>query len=435
MEENEVPLREYIEILWKGKWIILIALVATVVSAALFSARLPEQYETRTKLLITPPIAERLTTTGEEGNLSSSASTREGTFSVETYRSLATANDLLQQIIDALHLTRGNPDGEKLPVESLARMMSSSVEMAEGGREARPLPLLTMVVRGKDPERIRQIADNWAALFIERNVELLTAESTLSFDFIETQYHNNQGALEAKEDERERYKAENPLDILKDELGVNRTKLKGYRISLADTTTQLALNQGELAQLLRQIDELSIAGRWAGLWLNDGEELTLLPEESLAQRSLNQAKIQFFQAQEASQQFQIQSDLTQLKQQLQIQRDKLSSARSQLQDTTTQLNQQQKLFDTYQGQLAELTQNDRWIGIIAVGDVESQQQELTSFLQNEIALAKTQLQEAEQQLRTFQRDSGLTQLKQQLQIQRDKLASARSQLQDTTTQL
>ncbi|MFQ5795532.1 MAG: GumC family protein [Candidatus Bipolaricaulia bacterium] len=248
MEEYEVSLREYIEVLWQKKWIILIVLVAAVATAAVFSSRAPEQYETQTKLLISPRIAEQLTD-DQENPLPPIL----GAFSAGTYRSLAMASDLLQEIITSLDL-RGNPDGKLWSVEQLVGMMDPRVEETNQRREARSLPLLTMVVRGGDPKMIQRIADKWAALFIAKNTELLSTASTQSFQFIEDQYQKTSQALQTKEEERKRSQVGGSLETLESEFRVLRIQYESSLVQLLSNRLKLVEKEAEVQNLEQELE-------------------------------------------------------------------------------------------------------------------------------------------------------------------------------------
>ena len=91
MDEYEVDLRDYLRVLWKGKWIVLITFLVAVGTALALSYSAPKQYRTETSLLILPPLAQEVN--GEVGGT---------VFSPETYKRLALSNDLLQEVIHAL---------------------------------------------------------------------------------------------------------------------------------------------------------------------------------------------------------------------------------------------------------------------------------------------------------------------------------------------
>ncbi len=54
MEEYEVDLRDYLRVIWEGKWVIAGVFVVAVVLTALVSFRLPDEYEARALLKLRP---------------------------------------------------------------------------------------------------------------------------------------------------------------------------------------------------------------------------------------------------------------------------------------------------------------------------------------------------------------------------------------------
>ncbi len=54
MEEYEIDLRDYLKVIWEGKWVIAGVFVVAVVLAALVSFRLPDEYEARALLRLRP---------------------------------------------------------------------------------------------------------------------------------------------------------------------------------------------------------------------------------------------------------------------------------------------------------------------------------------------------------------------------------------------
>lgn len=246
MEEYEVDLRDYIRVLWREKWIILAVFAVAVASAVALSFGSPSQYATETTLLITPRVAERLV----EGQISPIVET----FSPNTYKSLAMANDLLADIIVSLDL-RENPE-KLMAVESLKKMINAKVEAGEGrGGEGFRFPLLTLTVRGSDPEEIARIANKWAELFIQRNIELLMTATAQSFDFIFQRFEEISENLKAKEEERKRYKQENPLETLQSEVKILRAKYEDFLSRLHSKRLELVEKSAQLKNIEEAIKD------------------------------------------------------------------------------------------------------------------------------------------------------------------------------------
>jgi uncharacterized protein involved in exopolysaccharide biosynthesis len=247
MEEYEVSLKDYIDVVRKEKAVIISVFLVAVVAAGIFSIMQPREYETKTTLLITPRFTEELGEKTTEGT----PSVMPGFFlSTDTYEKLAVTNDILVGIIKELDL-KGN--AEELTVEGLRRRMTPRVEMAERGRSPIPLPLLTMTVKGSRPEELRDIADAWGRLFIEKNAELLSTRTAQSYEFISERFEEVNRDLKEKEDEKRRYMEENPLEALNTELKVLKDTYNRQLSMLQEKKRQLDERKARLASLEKEI--------------------------------------------------------------------------------------------------------------------------------------------------------------------------------------
>ena len=187
----ESAVRNAVLIVFRKWWVVVLVVAVTVGVPSLFSARTVATYEARTKLLIIAPASEQLLGEGGAPVLN---------LSVETLSALATANDLMQAIINELDLA----DSARRPwaVESLAGMLDPEVELSGVGTQ---LPLITTTVRGDDPELVARIANKWAESFARKNSELFATEAAGLYEFVSSQYQNDQQALSAVQAERLTY--------------------------------------------------------------------------------------------------------------------------------------------------------------------------------------------------------------------------------------
>lgn len=240
MDEYEVSLKDYIDVIRKEKLLIISIFLVAVVAAGIFSSAQPKEYETRTTLLITPRITEELTDIGGDAALFSSS------FSTGTYEKLAVTNDLLMNIIESLDL---RSDGKRLTVASLRKRMVPKVEFASSGKTRSPLPLLTMTVKGSDPEEIKNIAEIWGKLFIEKNTELLSTRTAQSYEFIQDRYNEVNIELKDKEEEKIAYQKENPLSSLSTEYNVSKSTYNKQLSLLQDKRLELEERKTRLVNL------------------------------------------------------------------------------------------------------------------------------------------------------------------------------------------
>ena len=55
-EEYEVSLTDYLMVLWREKWIVIVTFAVAIAAALLAVSQLPAQYQVETSLLIFPPL-------------------------------------------------------------------------------------------------------------------------------------------------------------------------------------------------------------------------------------------------------------------------------------------------------------------------------------------------------------------------------------------
>lgn len=317
--EDVFPFREYILVPVRYWYVVVAVFAIVMILASVFPRSSPDVFETQTKLLIVPPISERLITAQapvSERLIAQQAGAQvAGTnLSVETLLALATASDLLQLVIIELDLNDPT-SGLPWPAEQLAGKMSPEAEAAG---------LLTMTVRGGDPALLKRIANKWAEVFIRKNSELFATEAGRSYQFVLAQFQDIQDALRKLANERVQFIAENPPELLSDELGLKRSDLEQYQDTALDLSAQLILTTKDYEETLARLTELTVDGRWIGLQesshANPGVVATT-PE----QISVLQAKDQLFSLQEQIKDFRQRTELTLLNQRLSLKRKLLSN--------------------------------------------------------------------------------------------------------------
>ena len=237
--EYEVDLREYFQVIWREKWLILLIFIVAAGAAYGFSTIQPAKYQTGTTLLITPRISQQLGGDQQGGLFTTNLSTT-------VYRESAMADDLLQSIIDQLDL---KSDGDDLSVSSLEEKMKVNVELSEEGADMPQLPLVTMTVSGNDPDQIKLIANTWADLFVEKNTELLSSETARSYEFISGRFEEVSDNLNKEEEQKLQYRKEHPLELLKNQLSVLRTNYGNFLSQLQQKRAKIEEKKARLKSL------------------------------------------------------------------------------------------------------------------------------------------------------------------------------------------
>lgn len=103
---EERGLARYLSVLWSGRWIILLTVVAALIGAGAYLVRAPKVYQAHSQLLVTP-LSGNSAVQGVGGIIIASADPLRD---VETGALLVNTPGVAQRVINALHL-RQTPDG------------------------------------------------------------------------------------------------------------------------------------------------------------------------------------------------------------------------------------------------------------------------------------------------------------------------------------
>jgi succinoglycan biosynthesis transport protein ExoP len=257
--EEEIDLREYIEVLIRHwRWIAGLAVVAAVV-ALLVSFLLPPTYEATALVVITKAryvmrFDERFETVNDIQQ------------PYKAYPALAMSDDLVMETMAALN--------SPLPEEEqdLTRFRKK-LEAASGSDPS----VVELRARDKDPEVAANLANTWAGVFVGQ-VNALYDESAEDARFFEAQLVTADEALQIAEQALIEFEARNQANVLWAQIGALRSQLSAYlkagnAIELviqdaASLKARVSMREGDapssladdLAALLLQVEALSLEG-------------------------------------------------------------------------------------------------------------------------------------------------------------------------------
>ncbi|MGC9530381.1 MAG: GumC family protein, partial [Candidatus Bipolaricaulaceae bacterium] len=276
-------LREYVRVLWQGKWIVAATLLVAVGAALAVSFAAPKRYRTETELLIFPPLAQEV-----GGDILGTV------YSPQTYKRLAMAADLLQQVIEEVY----PPDERPSPAGLQGRM---EVELEPGAAEDFPgrFPLhLRVRFTGTEPARLQALARTWADEFTARNAKLFLSRTAQSYEYIKQNFDQVEAELLAKEAERRDYAQQHPLELLQAEVDSLQAIYQQDLKQLGQLHTALAGQTAAVAALQAQLEEepahivLESSISEEALWTflagrPDAADLSALPELVFAKQEVN----------------------------------------------------------------------------------------------------------------------------------------------------
>ena len=233
---EELELRDYIEVLLRRKWIIILVFFVTAISAGVGALYLVKPvYQATALLMISKPRYQ----VELEPKIKTPIPLE---ISLETYKNLIKSADLEQKVIKKLGLDQP-PD--ELTIEALDKMVSV---------EAVPkTDLIKISVKSDVPGRAKEIVNTWVALFIEENKDLNLRETTEAQSFIENQLKISERNLFLAEEKLCKYHEESRIDSLEEEIRKKLAKMISYELRLADLSALIKAEQAGIGQARKQL--------------------------------------------------------------------------------------------------------------------------------------------------------------------------------------
>lgn len=273
MEEREIELIDYINVILKRKGLILIGTLICVVSAALYGyvKKAPTFYEASASLLVTPPPFK--------------AELTPPSFPASVYEKLARAQDLEQAVIDSL--------GLKVDISGLDGMLT--VELLKDAAS----PLITFSVKSDRPDLSIRIVNAWADLFVKRNSGITQRTVASSYDFIINQYDTAKKRLEDTEDAILRFKANNSQVAQANERTAEAAKLSEVQTVYTNQRIDLRAKEDSLKQQTNLLTAMEVDGRWVGALVEEGKRVPfdgLTEEQKSIRKTIADAARELLQA-------------------------------------------------------------------------------------------------------------------------------------------
>ena len=236
MDDKELELRDYIEVLLRQKWIIILVFLVTAISAGVGALYLVKPvYQASALLMISKPTYQ----VELEPKIKTSLPLE---ISLETYKNLIKSPDLERKVIKKLGLDQP-PD--ELTIEALNNMVS--VEAVS------KTDLIRVSIKSGVPGKAKEIVDTWVALFIEENKDLNLRETKEAQSFIENQLEISEQNLFAAEEELKKFNEKSRISILKKEIADKIGRIISSEGGLADLKVLVKGKEAELNQAENQL--------------------------------------------------------------------------------------------------------------------------------------------------------------------------------------
>lgn len=256
--EDEINLRDYIEVVVKRRKLIIGIFLVAVIVAAINSLLLPKVYQASASIMLMPstvrvavsPSRHLLDpeTTKIGGHIESKLA-----ISIPTHKTLLKSNAVLERVMNKLK-SESRLD-EDLTLEELSR--KSEVE------DTKETNILQLAVKDKDPSLAKDIVNLWADEYAQYSLGLITGEVKGSGKFVEDQFKVVAENLVKVEQAVEDFGVKERFALMEIELKENQSQLETHY----GKVHKLDFKLKEMKNLLEKTDDYIAAMTKDGVWL------------------------------------------------------------------------------------------------------------------------------------------------------------------------
>ena len=238
--EDEISLKECIEVLLKSKKMIIIITVVSIILGFITCFAMPKSYEATATLLTNPINGGAAINTDSLGGLINSTS-QYSHMDVTTYVEQILSSDVLTKTIQELNLTNSN--GEYITVRQLIKKIQ--IDNPEDTN------IIYVTVKDKDAQLAANIANTICKYFSQFISELTRSQGLASAESIASQMEIEKANLD-KEAQRLRDYLTNSksIEVLQSEISSIMSQLSTYKIRLIDVQTSIETEKSALKVLL-----------------------------------------------------------------------------------------------------------------------------------------------------------------------------------------
>ena len=233
INEEEIDLRDYLEVIVRRKWIIIGVTLAAVIGAGIVSFFvLKPVYQATSILMVSKPKYQ----VELEPKIQTFIPSTE--LSLETYGNLIKSGNIEQKVIEKLSL---NQPPNELTVEDLDKMLS--VEIIKNTN------LIKMSLEDNSPRRAMEIVNTWTNLFVKENEGLLLKEVREAQAFVKRELEASRQELFKAEEKMREFNERNKIDVLEKEIREILNKMVGYESRLADVKMSIKKEEARIEQI------------------------------------------------------------------------------------------------------------------------------------------------------------------------------------------
>ena len=249
MEERAFHPLDYLSVLGRRKWWLIVPVAASVVIGALLAALWPKEYISEAQIGVAAPTLSPELLRGV-----SSLDKEERQRAVSQ---LLLSRQVLERVVRDEKL---NPDK---PVEDVAGWLRTKVEknisvpnpIGKNADQARGIDSFVLGYTDPNPDRAQRITNRLAYVFVEENSKAQTERAENTSEVLGQQLQTSQERL-AQLESQLRTKKEANMGRLPDQIGANVAMVNGLRQQLESISMQLRSEQDRLSVVDSQLDAM-----------------------------------------------------------------------------------------------------------------------------------------------------------------------------------
>jgi tyrosine-protein kinase Etk/Wzc len=244
LDLKEITLRDYLLILYKRKWVVVLCVITVTISSLVFAPTPTPVYEAFTTVLVEQPVTATPLLKGLSAPLKSTQ--------LETQAELITSRTVSEIAVKQLRLNmmaavkEQGISAEWLNSDNAANLIRRNISVSRIGNTN----LLVIKARSEDPVRARDIANTVAKVFVSQSVMESSKETQTARQFIEKQVNVFAKKLREAEDELTAYKAKEQYTTIEKEISLLSTVETQYINTKLEREIAEARLKGIEAQLL-----------------------------------------------------------------------------------------------------------------------------------------------------------------------------------------
>lgn len=236
---DEINLMDYIQVIRKRKWVVILGALLCMAVAGVVSFTTPKVYEAKAYLMVTSPKYQVEFATKEGSKISTPHFEN---ISAETFSKIIINEHTARAVIE-----KNGLDSPHTPYTVNKILRQIKVEYP------RNTNLILLKVQDTVKDRAAQIANTWASVFIERNEEVISKETSDTYNFVMDQLEKVKASLKTAEEELERFQKANKIDLLKEQISGKIKQIVQYESKLDDAIRSQLIEKARYDKLITQI--------------------------------------------------------------------------------------------------------------------------------------------------------------------------------------